>query len=182
MLPSLGRFWTQDFLVVDAQSFTSYATPPRPEKPLPKPFGPCYGDMGGHIRLVDTLQYSPAMIDATSPGYNGEMKVLSTLVLEELYPLLATHTVRPPELWPLARLHPREVYVGTTSAAQEGWWEWQNNGGMPGGAALVEYMRERKAELLGKKGGDGGSTGSDEQKQKRWIERMLRLHPEHYMR
>lgn len=68
--------------------------------------------------------YDQALLDAVSPGYKGQMKVLSSLVLEELYPLLAAPAVRPTSLWPLARLHPREVYVGHTVPSQESWWEW----------------------------------------------------------
>jgi hypothetical protein len=123
MLPTLGRMWVQDFVVVDAQSYSSYAHPvPEQERP-PQPFGPCFGDNGGHVRLVDTLEYPQEMLDEMSPGYRGEMKVLSSLVFTEVYPLLATFALRPTNLWPLARLHPREVYVGHTIASQESWWE-----------------------------------------------------------
>jgi len=100
------------------------------------------------VRLVDTTLdlLSQEFIDQVSPGYKGEMKILSSLLLEELYPLLATLSVRPFGLWPCARLHPREVYVGTTDAAQEGWWEFSRMdlGLMQG---FFQSMRGRQAGL-----------------------------------
>jgi hypothetical protein len=151
MLPALGRTWTQDFLVVDKQSFASYDTPPEEEIRPPPPYGPGFGCNGGHVRLVDMWydQLSQNMIDALSPGYKGEMKVLSTLLFEEIYPLLATLSIRPFGLWPCARLHPREVYVGTTDASQEGWWEF-NRIDFAMGQGFFEQLRKEKAGLLAK--------------------------------
>jgi hypothetical protein len=123
MLPSLGRMWAQDFLVVDEQSYSSYKNPEQEEAKPPPPFSHTFGDKGGHVRLVDTSQYPQELLDCNSPGYKGELKVLSSLVFTEVYPLLATFALRPTSLWPLARLHPREVYVGHTTGAQEYWWE-----------------------------------------------------------
>ena len=68
------------------------------------------------------------MLYEESPGYRVEMKVLSSLVFTEIYPLLATSALRPTSLWPLARLHPREVYVGHTTESQESWWEFGRSG------------------------------------------------------
>ncbi|KAG9187115.1 hypothetical protein G6011_04986 [Alternaria panax] len=149
MQPALGRMWTRDFLVVDKQAYASYVEPPMEEVRPPPPYGPGFGCNGGHVRLVDgTFDELPQeIIDALAPGYKGEIKVLSTLLLEEVYPLLATHAVRVFGLWPCARLHPREVYVGTTDAAQEGWWEFSriDQAMMQG---FFESMRSRKADLL----------------------------------
>jgi hypothetical protein len=140
--------WAQDFLVIDAQSYSSYAHPePEQERP-PPPFGPCFGDRGGFVRLVDTVSYSQEMLDETSPGYKGEMKVLSSLVFEELYPVLATFAARPRALWPLARLHPREVYVGHTIASQESWWEFRRIDTVAMASGMFEQMRKKKAALL----------------------------------
>lgn len=147
-LPSLGRLWTQDFLVVDKQAYASYTDPPTPEIRPPPPYGPGFGCNGGHVRLVDATfdQLPKEMIDKVSPGYRGEVKVLSTLLLEEVYPLLATLSVRPFGLWPCARLHAREIYVGTTDASQEGWWEFNriDQAMMQG---LFDSMRKKKADL-----------------------------------
>lgn len=148
MLPTIGRIWTQDFLVVDKQAYASYVDPPEEETRPPPPYGPGFGSNGGHVRLVDSTydQLPQDLIDAVSPGYKGEMKILSTLLLEELYPLLATLSIRPFGLWPCARLHPREVYVGTTDASQEGWWESQriDKSMMQG---FFESLRAKKAAL-----------------------------------
>jgi hypothetical protein len=152
MLPALGRMWTQDFLVIDKQSYLSHTETLTEEVRPPPPYGPGFGCNGGHVRLVDATydQLSQDMIDALSPGYRGEMKVLSSLLLEELYPLLATLSLRPFGLWPCARLHPREVYVGTTDAAQEGWWEFNRiDAAMMQG--FFQSMRLKKADLLAKK-------------------------------
>jgi hypothetical protein len=62
-------------------------------------------------------------IDTIAPGYEGELKVLASLVLTELYPMLASSMLRPSELWVNARLHPEGVWVGHTTWAQEAWWE-----------------------------------------------------------
>lgn len=152
MLPTLGRLWTQDFLVVDKQAYASHVDPPTEEVRPPPPYGPGFGCNGGHVRLVDATydQLPQDMIDALSPGYKGEMKVLSSLLLEELYPLLATLSVRPFGLWPCARLHPREVYVGTTDASQEGWWEF-NRIDQVMGQQFLEHLRKEKVDLLAKK-------------------------------
>ncbi|KAI4676973.1 uncharacterized protein J4E84_009273 [Alternaria hordeiaustralica] len=148
MLPTLGRMWTQDFLVVDKQAFKSHVDPPSEETRPPPPYGASWGSNGGHVRLVDTTLdlLSQEFIDQVTPGYKGEMKILSSLLLEELYPLLATLSVRPFGLWPCARLHPREVYVGTTDAAQEGWWEFSriDQSLMQG---FFQSMRWRQADL-----------------------------------
>jgi hypothetical protein len=152
MLPTLGRMWAQNFLVIDAQSYDSYAhLEPELERP-PPPFGPCFGDNGGYVRLVDTLEYPQEMLDEISPGYSGEMKVLSSLVFTEVYPLLATNALKTTGLWPLARLHPREVYVGHTNDSQEAWWEFGriDVGAMMGG--MFADMRRKKAAMLRKEG------------------------------
>jgi hypothetical protein len=150
MLPTLGRMWAQNFLVIDAQSYDSYAHPEPEFGRPPPPFGPCFGDKGGHVRLVDTLEYPQEMLDDISPGYSGEMKVLSSLVFTEVYPLLATNALKTTELWPLARLHPREVYVGHTNESQEAWWEFGriDMGAMMGG--MFADIRKKKAAMLRK--------------------------------
>lgn len=142
MLPTLGRLWTNDFLVIDEQSYRSHTQPEPEEKCPPLPFGPCFGDRGGHVRLVDTLEYNQQMLDAESPGYRGELKVLSSLVFEDLYPVLATMALRPSNLWPLARLHRREVYVGHTIPSQEAWWEFNRINTAP----FFDWIRKAKAE------------------------------------
>jgi hypothetical protein len=150
MLPTLGRMWAQNFLVIDAQSYDSYAYPePEFERP-PPPFGPCFGDKGGHVRLVDMLEYPQEMLDEIAPGYSGEMKVLSSLVFTDVYPLLATNALKTTDLWPLARLHPREVYLGHTNKSQEACWEFGriDIGAMMGG--MFADIRKRKDAMSNK--------------------------------
>ena len=110
------------------------------------------------MRLVDTTfdQLPKDMLDSQSPGYKGQMKVLSTLVFEELYPLLATLSVRPFGLWPAARLHPREVYVGATDASQEGWWEF-NRIDQVAAMRFFDDMRQKKAALVARRAAGEGS-------------------------
>ncbi|KAF2682288.1 hypothetical protein K458DRAFT_406023 [Lentithecium fluviatile CBS 122367] len=155
--PALGRLWTSDFLVVDLHSYISYAQPEPEERP-PPPYGPCFGDRGGFIRLVDTREYNPQVIDAESPGYKGELKVLSSLVLEEVYPLVASSALTPSSLWPLARLHPREVYVGHTVGSQEYWWEFNNIDTVSMNQAFLKHLREKAKQAKGEEqvtdGGD----------------------------
>ncbi|KAF1956792.1 hypothetical protein CC80DRAFT_492288 [Byssothecium circinans] len=150
MLPTLGRMWTNDFLVIDDQSYDSHmhAKSEDPsEGPLPLPFRGSYGDNGPHVRLVDTVEYPQEMLDELYPGYNGELKVLSSLVLEELYPLLATYAIRPAGLWPLARLHPQEVFVGHTVNVQEAWWEWNRIEKTSMMTAFWEHLRKKKTAM-----------------------------------
>ncbi|KAF2265558.1 hypothetical protein CC78DRAFT_514899 [Lojkania enalia] len=123
MTPSfMRRMWKMDFLVVDPQSYDSYMSS-MSERDESKP----YGDMGGHVRLVDTAVYDPQLIKEVSPGFTGDFKVLTTLVFDELYPLLVSLTQRPLDLWPLARLHPHSTYVGQTVQSQEDEWELQRD-------------------------------------------------------
>ncbi|KAF2200637.1 hypothetical protein GQ43DRAFT_432313 [Delitschia confertaspora ATCC 74209] len=88
-LRDLGRMWTEDFLVVDHQYYSSYTNPKLEEQRLTPPFGPSFGDRDSFICLMDTeaANYNSADTDRSSPGHKGELKVLSSLVLEELYPL-----------------------------------------------------------------------------------------------
>jgi hypothetical protein len=144
MLPSLGRMWTKDFLVIDSLSYKSYACPSLEEKRPPLPYGPCYGDGGGFVRLVDTVSFKQ---EGFLPGYNGTLNVLSSLILEDLYPLLATHSMRPNILWPIARLHPNEVYVGHTVQSQEAWFESQRIDELSMTRAMIELLKQRKAEF-----------------------------------
>ena len=143
---------------MDKQSYRSYTEPPKEETRPPPPYGPGFGCNGGHVRLVDATfdELPKEMLDIQSPGYNGQMKVLSTLVFEELYPLLATLSMRPYGLWPVARLHPREVYVGTTDASQEAWWEF-NRIDQVAAMRFFEDMRRKKAALVARRAGGEGS-------------------------
>lgn len=99
------------------------------------------------MNLVDILEYPRDFIDRESPRYSGSMRVLSSLLLEEVYPLLADRVVRPTALWPLARLHPREVYVGHTVGSQESWWEFNRIQVASTMTRFMEHIRKKKGEL-----------------------------------
>jgi hypothetical protein len=86
------------------------------------------------------------MVEATSPGYKGELKVLSSLVLTELYPLLASNVLRPSSLWVNARLHPMGVWVGHTTQAQDAWWENQRIDRV---AMLGAFFESMKGKISG---------------------------------
>jgi hypothetical protein len=145
LLPTLGRPWTHDFLAIDLLYYTSHMSP-CPEIPRPPfPYGPCLGDQGGFVHhLIDTDQ---DVLDAEAPGYAGELKILSSLVFEDVYPLLATKMLRPSALWLHARLHPRGVYVGHTTACQECWWEFNRLDFVARNETVFWAVRRRKAEL-----------------------------------
>ncbi|KAF2105255.1 hypothetical protein BDV96DRAFT_509681 [Lophiotrema nucula] len=147
----MRRMWKQDFLAVDMQSYLSYSHPEdgqRPEREEGKP----YGDMGGHVRLVDTAVYDIQLIKETSPGFKGDFKVLTTLIFDEVYPLLASLAQRPRDLWPLARLHPHSTYVGPTVRCQEEEWEMQRSLKEMMMGSFYNYIRNRQAD-------DGGFPG-----------------------
>jgi hypothetical protein len=84
----------------------------------------CSGDYGGYLKLVDTATYRRELIDATAPGYKNQLRVLGRLVFDDLYPQLAGLVQRPRDLWPLAMLHPKQVYVGFPTKGQM--YEWEN--------------------------------------------------------
>jgi hypothetical protein len=77
------------------------------------------------VRLVDPTfdATDPQFIRETAPGYKGEVKVLASLVFEDVYPLLASMAQRAIDLWPPAILHPSQVYTGPAVPTQEAEWE-----------------------------------------------------------
>lgn len=147
MLPTPGRMWTEDFLVIDSSSYKSYSNPVQEETRPPPQHGPCFGDMGGFVRLVDTDQVSQEFLDAVSPGYQGSVNVLSSVLLEHLYPLLVMHAVRPNNLWPIARLHPDQVYVGHTVPSQIAWFESQRKDVNAILTGFMNFLRQKKDGL-----------------------------------
>ncbi|KAF1952836.1 hypothetical protein CC80DRAFT_494984 [Byssothecium circinans] len=126
--PSMRRRnWTQDFLVIDTESFSSYMNPFPPSLPATPPAPgtitvPAQGDFAGFVKVIDTSPYRPHVLAQQAPGYRNELKVLGTLVFDELYPLLASLTLRPRDLWMMACWHPMQVYVGLATASQEKGW------------------------------------------------------------
>lgn len=139
------RAWKTDFFVVDSECFTSYMAPtPQPSTPPPvptssnpstwalpipnptladTPLRKSHGDHGGYLRLIDGTAYDPVFLSGTAPGYRNELKVLGSLVFDDLYPQLASMARRPKDLWCYAMWHPNQVYVGPTVESQEKEWE-----------------------------------------------------------
>lgn len=92
----------------------------------PKPsFGTikCAGDNDGYLKLIDTMTYRPQLISETSPGYNNQIRVLGRLLFDDLYPQLTGLVQRPKDLWPLAMLHPYQVYTGFPVKGQMEEWD-----------------------------------------------------------
>jgi hypothetical protein len=106
-----------DFLVVDSECFTSYMTP------APSYFRGEQCDYGGFFKLIDTATYNPQIIDEQAPGYKNELKVLGSLVFDDLYPLVVSLAQRPRHLWLYAMWHPNQVYVGPCTEKQEKEWD-----------------------------------------------------------
>lgn len=131
--------WKEDFLIVDQLSYLSYKIP------IKEKVGP-YGDKGGHVLLVDMKAYDQESIEKTSPGFNGNVRVLTSLVINELYPLLVSLNLRPKDIWPLARLHLNQVYVGPTTTTQEVMWE--NSRTYMGSMLpnMFEFIKKKQAE------------------------------------
>lgn len=104
------------FLVADESSVKSY-TEPLPESTPP-------GDSGGNVLMVDSYfdPADPANRPDESPGFDGTMRVLGSLLCDDLSPMLMMQMAVPVELWPLAMNHPRKLYVGPVVPAQEEKW------------------------------------------------------------
>jgi hypothetical protein len=136
------RAWKLDFLVIDSECFSSYTSPP-PPLPLLTDRKP-HGDHGGYFKLIDTSPYSSKSIEETAPGYKWELRVLGSLVFEDVYPLVASLAQRPRDLWPYACLHPMQVYVGPTVPSQEKEWEriWQIR--EMGSKTFMKWRREQE--------------------------------------
>lgn len=112
------RVLKTDFLVVDSECFASYMNP----KPQ---FGSikCSGDNDGYLKLIDMTPYRPEVIREQSPGYTNQMRVLGRLLFDDLYPQLSGLVQRPRDLWPLAMLHPYQVYIGIPVKGQLEEWD-----------------------------------------------------------
>lgn len=127
------------FLVVDRFSYLSYKMQ-IPEKHKP------YGDNGGHVRLIDPQVYDDTFIKKTCPGFSGSLKILTSLVLDEIYPLVSSVALRPKDFWPLARLHPNQVYVGPTVAAQEIQWDEERSMKALMMPRMFDYIENKQGE------------------------------------
>jgi hypothetical protein len=136
-----SKFQDRIFLVADDYSVQSYTNP------LPESMPP--GDNGGSILAVDAA-FDPTREDLDeSPGYNGTVRILGSLLWDELSVFLLRQTYRLKELWPLATKHPWGVYVGPVIPLLDKNWRllfhlrlatikafqaWRRQRGTPGGS------------------------------------------------
>ncbi|KAK8108701.1 hypothetical protein PG984_014502 [Apiospora sp. TS-2023a] len=106
------------FLVADEASVASYLNT-APLVNLPR------GDVGPFIYAIDALfdPNDPTFRSEESPFYEGKVRVLGSLVWDDVGALLLTQTQGLAELWPLAMEHPLELYVGPTVEAQTNAWK-----------------------------------------------------------
>lgn len=72
--------------------------------------------MTGFVLAVDADYDAEEGIERPdeSPGYNGQMRVLGSLVWGDLYALISSQSTHLDGLWPLAMNHPNQVYHGPT--------------------------------------------------------------------
>ncbi|CAG8907822.1 unnamed protein product [Penicillium egyptiacum] len=109
------------FLVVDSASFASYTT----NSYSPATSQLITGDFSGFLLAVDP-DFDPQKgitRPNESPGFNGQMRILGSLVWSDLYSLLASQTSDLKDYWPLASGHPNMVYVGPTIPWQRYIWQ-----------------------------------------------------------
>lgn len=113
------------FLAVDSASFASYTTDIY-EAPVSE-FLP--GDFTGFVLAIDPYFDPKEGISRPdeSPGYNGQMRILGSLVWGDLFALLESQSARLEDMWPLAMHHPNQVYVGPTVPLQVYKWRTQNS-------------------------------------------------------
>ncbi|KAL3477331.1 hypothetical protein BJX99DRAFT_126711 [Aspergillus californicus] len=112
------------FLAVDAPSYESY-------------MGLTYtaatdhcndGDFTGFVLAIDP-GYDPKEgpnRPEESPGFQGQMRILGSLVWGELYAMLSSQSAILEDIWPLALDHPNQVYVGPVVPTQTEGWRTQN--------------------------------------------------------
>ncbi|KAI1334341.1 hypothetical protein F5Y15DRAFT_420976 [Xylariaceae sp. FL0016] len=106
-------FASDMFLVADEASVRSYLSP-QPESSPP-------GEAGGHISVIDADfdHDEGASRPNESPGYSGTLRVLSSLLWDDLSALVASYSQSLERLWPLAMGNPVQVYTGPKTSVQD---------------------------------------------------------------
>jgi hypothetical protein len=71
------------------------------------------GQQQGHVLAVD-VSYDPSEADPDraeeSPGYEGWLRLLGSLLWDDLGPQLLMQSYHLAELWPMARSDPEKIY------------------------------------------------------------------------
>ncbi|KAH8650991.1 hypothetical protein BX600DRAFT_472889 [Xylariales sp. PMI_506] len=114
------KFVQEVFLVADKASIDSYLHPVLETGPAYFPLG----DFGGFITAVDP-DFDPNEENPhaeESPGYSGTMRILGSLLWDDLGALIVMQTQGLFDLWPLAMNHPFQVYVGPVVKMQQEAW------------------------------------------------------------
>jgi hypothetical protein len=96
--------------VADESSIESYINPGKDFLANP-------GDNGGFV-VLSAGTFNPDENQADSPGYDGTVRVLGSVLWDDVYPGLSLLTVTGKDLWPLAMKHPLQIYVGPLTKCQ----------------------------------------------------------------
>jgi hypothetical protein len=115
----LEKYHCEMFLAADSLSISSHLS--APSKNIPP------GDTGPHILAID-IGFDPNSTDEQerreeSPGYEGQLRILDSLLWDDVSALIDAQTQHMEDLWPLARLHPEKLYVGPVVDGQKHAWK-----------------------------------------------------------
>jgi hypothetical protein len=132
------KFNESGFLVADEASIKSYIHP-FPESSPP-------GDLCGFILWIDAnLDPNEERKRADeSPGYDGTLRILGSLLWEDFAALMVTQTQYDEDLWPLAMHHPLSVYVGPVVKVQRKVWSELENARAALFSAFKKWQREHE--------------------------------------
>ncbi|KAI3299374.1 hypothetical protein DTO002I6_1601 [Penicillium roqueforti] len=138
-LDDWSKLQVRAFLAVDSACFASYTT--NSYSAVTSRLIP--GDFAGFLLAVDPEFDSKNGSESAdeSPGYEGHMRILGSLVWSDLYSLLLSQTADLEEYWPLASEHPNMVYVGPTIPWQRYIWKKHNDMRWNILRAVVDYVK-----------------------------------------
>ncbi|KAH7317067.1 hypothetical protein B0I35DRAFT_434488 [Stachybotrys elegans] len=129
------------FLVADKASIESYL------KPIPKPARGLLpaGDFGGFILAVDP-SYDPNGTRERadeSPGYDGTVRVLGSVLWDDVCAFMAVQAHFLDDLWRAAMDHPLGVYVGLAVKQQVDSWKVMGRIGKVFASSYMKWEEER---------------------------------------
>ncbi|KAK0724144.1 hypothetical protein B0H67DRAFT_640712 [Lasiosphaeris hirsuta] len=130
------------FLVADKASIDSYLK--RPELPGQNLIDDA--DLGSWITVADfEFDAARAARDRESPGFNGSMRVLESVLIDDVWAGLWYGGNQLKTSWPIARDHPSQLYVGPTTAYQVE--NWNKFGGVIGATMSKAQAWERQGRF-----------------------------------
>jgi hypothetical protein len=136
---------TRAFLVIDSASFASYTD----ETYGPATSNVMAGDFTGFVLAVDPefdLEEGIERPDE-SPAFNGQMRILGSLVWGDIFSLFSCQAAELSDFWPLAIEHPHQVYVGPTIPWQLFLWRKQTEMRWTIIRELIKYTKRRLEAL-----------------------------------